>query len=147
MTGWTTDLLAGVAEYAAAQGAAAWNPAGTYPTGPGIFLAHSPDAPHQVVILTPYGPLNQWDDGDVLQGLQVKTRGTPHDPTTTFDLRDTIRDLLDGLGGTGLFTFGGVLVSQVFHDSGTSLGEDESGRLVWSDNYHIQAARPTALRN
>jgi hypothetical protein len=145
---WTTDLLTGLAVYGAAGGGGTWNPTGTTAAGQtGIVIATTPPEPDRIVILTPYGPLGQWDDGDVLQGLQVRFRGDPGDPTSTYDLRDTWRDLLDGIGGDGLVDIGGVTVSQIYHDSGTALGFDDNGRLEWSDNFHIQAARPTALRN
>jgi hypothetical protein len=147
MSTWTSDLLIGLAEYAAANGGGTWNPAGIYTSGQtGIMIAASPPEPDKVVILTPYGPLGQWDDGDVLQGLQIRYRGARNDPTSTYDLRDTWRDLLDGIGGDGLVEIGGVLVSQIFAKPGTSLGFDGNVRLEWSDNFHIQAARPTALR-
>jgi len=144
---WTKELLVGAAVYSAAGGVGTWNPTGTYTSNQtGILLVSVPLAPNKCIVLTPYGPLNQWDDGDVLQGLQVRYRGDPNDPTSTLDIRDAFRDRFDGLGGDGLFAFGTVTVSQIYHDSGTSLGFDGNGRLEWSDNFHIQAARPTALR-
>lgn len=151
MTGWTTDLLTGLAELGAANGGGLWTPASAYDleeTEPVITIAVFPDFPHRTVTLSPYGPLGQWDDGDVLQGLNIKFRGLPNDPTSTYDLRDIWRDFLDGQPQDASLTeFGGVTVSQIFHDSGTDLPLDDTGRLTWSDNYLIQAARPTALRH
>lgn len=148
MSTWTTDLLAGIASYGAANGGGTWNPTGVYTSGQtGIVIAMMPPSPNRVVVLTPYGPLGQWDDGDVVQGLQVRVRGDANNPTSTYNLRDTWRDLLDGIGGDGLVDFGGVLVSQIFAKPGASLGFDSNGRLEWSDNFHIQASRTTALRN
>jgi hypothetical protein len=144
---WTKDLITGIAVYSAAGGVGTWSPSGSYTTGQtGILIAKVPPAPNKCIVLTPYGPLEQWDDGDVLQGLQARYRGDPNNPTSTLDIRDAFRDRFDGLGGTGVFDVGAVLVSQIYHDSGTSLGFDGNGRLEWSDNFHIQAARPTALR-
>jgi len=147
---WTSDLLVGIAEYGAAHSGGTWDPDGAYTAGQtGILLVFAPDSPDRIVVLTPTWTTEDGDDGDVLQGLQIRTRGDRNDPMSTLNLRDVWRDCLDGLGNDGITLIGGVTVSDITHipGAGVSLGIDASQRLEWSDNYQIRAARPTALRN
>jgi hypothetical protein len=142
---WTTDLLTGVAEHLGAAGAGTWRPDGTgYASGEtAIVLAVSPPEPDRLIVLTEYGPLDADGIGDVVMGLQVRTRGTT-DPRVVMAIRDAVHEALDGLAHVDL---SGVKVSQIFHQSGTPIGQDGNDRHERTDNYYVQARRATALRN
>lgn len=142
--GWTSDFLTGLAQYLADSQVGVWRPTGP-PYGPaetGIVIAAMPPAPDRVVCLTDYPVEDHISEADVTVGVQIRTRGTT-DPRDVADLADAIYDLLHGATGMVL---GGVSVVQVYRQSYTRLGRDEADRFERSDNYYVDAMRPTAYR-
>lgn len=148
MTGWTVALLTGWAEYLAAAGVGAWRPDGSpYELDEtAITFSTMPPRPDRVICLRLY-PVRIEGDGDVMVGVQVRTRAG-RDPREVADLADQVFDVMDGLAGVNL---GGVWVSQVFRRSGEELGADvgadqQADRCERVDNYYVQAARPSVNR-
>lgn len=142
--GWTSRLLTGWAEDIAAAGLGVWRPTGVYQANEtGIVIRAVPDSPDRLITLAAY-PL-----GTDLQGMadhqlavQVRIRaGT--DPRDCDDLADAIHDRYDS--ATGL-RWGDIPIVQLWRQSYTSLGDDTNGRWSRSENYYIEAMRPTAHR-
>jgi hypothetical protein len=140
---WTSDLLTGIAVYAAEHGVGEWNPEGIYTADQaGILIARRPPAPDRVIVLDEY-LVDDDNTGDATVQLQARFRGAANDPVSAKDLRDDFRDLFNGLPFT---RFGGVAVSQMFYTSGATLGFDANDRLELTSNFTIQARHVTALR-
>lgn len=141
--GYTSRLLAGLAEHLAAAGIGTWDPTGaTYAAGAtAIVIRAIPAQPDRLITITAY-PLGNNLPGmaDHVTGVQVRVRGT-QDPRVCDDLADAIFDLLDG--ATAL-TWGGIPVKDVGRRSYTSLGQDGSRRWERSENYLVDAMRPTS---
>lgn len=141
--GFTSRLLAGMAEHIEGAGIGFWDPTGaTYPDGAtGIVIRTIPDRPDRLITLAAY-PLGTNLPGmaDHLMGVQVRLRAGP-DPRECDDLADAVFDLLDGASG---LTWGGIPVKSVSRRSYTSLGQDGSRRWERSENYEIDAMRPTS---
>lgn len=146
--GWTTDLLTGIAVYAATEidgeTVGDWDPTGVYTADQAaIFLVAIPPAPDRLITLTSYME-DEDGTGDVNVYVQARFRGTRNQPTTAFDLRDAFRDRFNGLDHV---TFGGTYVTQMFATPGAVLGFDDNNRLELTSNYTLQARHETALRN
>lgn len=140
---WTSDLLTGVAERLAAENVGSWNPTGVYTSSQvGIFIATMPPAPDRCIVLTDYDPAGGISGGDVTPRLQVRCRGSEHDPISVIALKDAVREAIEGLDA---IAFGTVTVSGINHLSGTPMGIDANGRHERSDNYTILARRTSAL--
>lgn len=142
--GWTTNLITGLAEYLAANGVGTWRPSGTYASGEtAITVRGVPAQPDRLITLSAY-PLDAGYPGlaDTTVGVQFRLRGTT-DPRVCDDLADALFDLLDS--ATHL-TLGGVHVVLVLRRSYTSLGFDANERWERSENYALDAMRPTQHR-
>lgn len=140
--GFTSRLLAGMAQHIADAGIGDWNPAGTYAADDtGIVIRAIPDLPHRLITLAAY-PLGTNLPGmaDHVLGVQVRLRAGP-DPRECDDLADAIFDLLDGASG---LTWGGIPIKDVGRRSYTSMGQDGSRRWERSENYFVDAMRPTS---
>lgn len=145
MSEWTTNLLTGLAEIlAAGVEDAAWRPDGPAYTSDevGILMRSIPQQPDRVITLSPYPVASPVGMADVVQGVQIRCRGTV-DPRVCEDLADEIFDLLDS---ASRLTLGGVAVVQIYRQSYTSLGQDGNGRWESSSNYYVEAMRATAHR-
>lgn len=140
--GWTSRLLTGLAEHLADAGIGTWNPTGTYTSGQtGIVIRAIPDQPDRIITLTAYPVAGDLVGmADHATAVQVRLRAGP-DPRDCDDLADQVFDLLDGARG---LTWSGIPVVSVERTSYTSLGQDASRRWERSENYQIQAMRPTA---
>lgn len=140
--GWTTDLLIGLGEHLDGAGVATWRPSGAYQAGEtGIVVRGIPQSPDRLLTLAPY-PLDnaEWRGmADYATALQIRVRGTV-DPRVCEDLADSVFDQLDSLSGLVL---NGVSVVDMWRQSYTSLGADDNGRWQRSENYYINAMRPT----
>lgn len=142
--GWTSKLLTGLAQYLAANAVGVWRPTGVYAAGEtGILLRAIPQSPDRIIALAAY-PVAAGYVGlaDTTVGVQHRLRGGT-DPRDCDDLADAIYDLLDS--ATNL-VFGGVHVVQMYRQSYVSLGADGNGRWERSENYYLDAMRPTAHR-
>lgn len=143
MSGWTTSLLTGLAQHLADNGVGLWRPTGTYVAGEtGIVLAAMPPDPDRIVCLTAYPVSSRPDTADATVAVQVRTRAGK-DPRDVADLSDEVYELLHG--ATHLI-FGGVPVVQILHRSGVPMGRDSRDRWERSDNYYVDAIRPSAGR-
>lgn len=139
--GWTSKLLTGWAEDMHAAGIGTWRATGAYqPTETGIVIRAVPDRPDRLITLAAY-PLGTMPGlADHQLAVQVRVRaGT--DPRECDDLADAIHDRYDGAEG---LTWGGIAVVQVWRQSYTSLGDDSNGRWSRSENYYLDAMRPTS---
>lgn len=142
--GWTSRLIAGLAQHIADAGIGVWRPppGAAYAAGEvGILDRAVPPVPDRVITLAMY-PVGQAYQGlaDVTVGVQIRTRGTT-DPRVCDDLADALYDLLDSASGLRL---GGIAVVQLYRQSYASLGQDNNNRWERSDNYYVDAMRPTA---
>jgi hypothetical protein len=143
---WTDDLLAGLADYLADDGTAfTWDPTGTYqPAAPTpLVIGQLPIGPDQVVALSPY-PVDDatGDLNDTVLGVQFRVRGTK-DPRTVLAVTDAV---FDRLHSARRLVLGGVHVVQIWHVSGADLGTDSNNRHERTENYYVQATRPSAHR-
>lgn len=144
MAGYTSALLAGIAERLAASTGWAWSPTGAYLNGSAvpIFIGQVPSTPDLVVVLTAYGIDDDPALTDSTTGVQVRTRGN-RDPRSADDLADTAFDVLHGLHDVVL---GGVPVALLARASWTALGADSTSRYERSDNYRAITTRPSTNR-
>jgi hypothetical protein len=150
VTGWTTNLLIGLAERLDTAGIVRWQATGAYTAGglPPVFLRALGDAPDIAVALAAYGDPENEDAGlsDVVQAVQIRTRGD-RDPVTVDDLADQIWDELHGAAMLRLGTAPNVVATTLIRRRSTAaLGVDAAGRYERVDNYYITAARPNAHR-
>lgn len=144
--GWTTDLLEGVAEYLAAGNVGVWRP-----TGPAyaaaetaIVMGAAPPAPDRVICLASYPVSDDVQHGNVVVGIQVRTRaGT--DPRDVQDLDDDVFARLHGLTHT---TFGDAYVMQLYRRSSAALGQTRDGTDRWERvaNFYADAIHATTHR-
>jgi Bacteriophage minor capsid protein len=141
--GWTSRLLAGMAEQLAAAGVGAWRPDGAYAADEvGILVRAIPTSPDRIVTLAAYPVSAEVGLAEITTGVQVRIRGTT-DPRTCDDLADHVFDLLDSAAN---LSWGGIPVVQVYRQSYASLGTDTAGRWQASHNYYVDAMRTTSNR-
>jgi hypothetical protein len=142
--GWTEQLLTGIAQHFASGGVGTWKASGAYTSVDRrpIVISAVPSSPDEVITLTAYPVDDDPAMSDVLQGVQVRTRGD-RDPRTVDALDDDVFDALHGLAGVVL---NGVHVVLARRISGSPLGVDSNGRHQRSSNYYMQAARPSPHR-
>lgn len=141
--GWTTDLLVGLAEHlAGAVPDLAWRPSGPAytPAEAGVVLGAMPADPDRIVVLTAY-PVSGSGLSDVVQGVQVRCRGTRGSPTSPCDLDDAVYAVLHGAENLRL---GGVLVAYTRRASAAQLGPDANRRFETTSNYYLTTAHPSA---
>lgn len=144
--GFTSDLLAGVAQLLEDAGVGRWEPSGQYPPGdaPPIFILSQPSAPDVAITLTSYGVSDAVEQADSVVGVQVRTRGTT-DPRAVTDLDDAVFGTLHGASNLTLAT--GVLVLLIERRSSTSLGWDANRRHERSSNFYLTLTRPSGHRS
>lgn len=145
-TGFTTDLLVGLAEYLAAGGiGATWNASGAYAAGDtGIVLGNVPQTPDRIITLTGYGVSDSPSLSDSVIGVQVRTRWGGQDPRPSDDLADSIFMLLHGK--TQLVLATGVTIVQCQRQSFGTLGQDENARWEQVQNFYVTVHRPSTNR-
>lgn len=146
MSGWTTNLLGGLAQLLADAGVGTWHPDGSpYVAGDtAIVIAALPPAPDRAVALAAYPVSDHVSQADVTVGVQVRVRAG-RDPREVQDLDDAVFEALHGLEELVL---GGVSVVQIYRRSSAALGQARDPNELWerSSNYYVDAMRPTALR-
>lgn len=142
--GWTSRLLAGLAQHLADNGIGVWRPDGPAYTADetGILIRAIPSSPDRIITLAAYPVTGYVGLADITVGVQMRLRGGT-DPRDCDDLADAIFDLLDSASG---LTLGGIAVVQMYRQSYASLGADANGRWERSENYYADAMRPTANR-
>lgn len=145
MSGFTTELLTGLAAYLQTGTVGTWNVSGAYTVlQTGIVLDAVPQAPDRVITLSVYGQTDDPTLSDSVVNVQVRTRWGGQDPRGVADLDDAVFDLLHNMTNVTLST--GVRVVQCLRTSGASLGQDENRRWSRSSNYLVTAWRPSANR-
>ncbi|WKU08012.1 minor capsid protein [Micromonospora sp. HUAS LYJ1] len=141
--GWTSRLLAGLAQHIAAAGIAIWRPTGGYQASEvGIVIRGIPTSPDRIITLAPYPVSSTPGLADITQGVQIRLRGTS-DPRVVEDLADSVFELLDS---AGRLTLGGIAVVDIYRQSYAALGADGNSRWEMSHNYYVEAMRPTNNR-
>jgi Bacteriophage minor capsid protein len=146
MSGFTTDLLTGLAVYLAAGGlGATWNATGAYTVlQTGIVLGNIPQSPDRVITITAYAVADSPNLSDSTVGVQIRTRWDGQDKRGVDDLDDSIFNLLHGKCDLTLST--GVVVGQCYRQSASTLGQDESNRWGNVSNYYCSVHRPSTNR-
>ena len=146
MSGFTTDLLTGIAAYLAAGGiGATWNTSGAYTAlQTGIVLGTIPQEPDRIITLTAYPVGDSPALSDSVIGLQVRTRCEGQDKRKVDDLDDAIFELLHGATHVTLST--GVQIVQCLRQSAATLGQDQGGRWSNASNYYLSVHRPSTHR-
>lgn len=146
MSGWTTDLLTGLAGVLQAVGVGVWRPDGpAYTAGEtGIVIGAMPPLPERIVVLAHYPVDDHVALTHVIAGIQVRTRAGPT-PVDVQDLDDEVYDALQGLAQT---TFGLAHVKQCYRRSSAALGQTRDGRDLWerTSNYYLDAVHATTHR-
>jgi hypothetical protein len=144
--GWTDTLLAGLAQLLADAAIGAWRPDGTpyAETDTAITIGLLPQTPDRAVALAAYPVTDHPVLNDVTVGVQARIRGAAAGDTRPASaLADAIYETLHGRRALQL---GGIDIVQITRQSGAQLGPDQLGRDERTENYYIQAARPTAGR-
>ena len=146
MSGFSTDLLTGLAVHLAAGGlGATWNTSGAYTAlQTGIVLGNVPQSPDRIITLTGYGVGDSPNLSDSVLGVQVRCRWGGSDPRPVDDLADSIFNLLHGKTALTLTT--GVTVVQCLRQSATTLGQDGNSRWSNASNYYLTVHRPSTHR-
>lgn len=142
--GWTSLLLAGIAQRLHTAGVGTWRATGTYePSETAIVIRGIPDAPDKVITIADY-PVGTSIKGmqDHTIGVQCRIRGTT-DPRVCSDIGDAIFAELDSLGMATLNT---IAVVDMWRQSYTSLGQDAQRRWEASHNYYVEAMRASTTR-
>jgi hypothetical protein len=145
MTGFSTDLLTGLAAFLQTAGVGTWSTSGAYTASQtGILLGNMPQSPDNVITLTTYGVADSPALSDSVIGLQVRCRAAGADPRTVDDLDDLIFSLLHGAQHIALT--GGVHIVQCLRQSAGTLGRDSNNRWSNVSNYYLNVHRPSANR-
>lgn len=141
--GWTSQLIANLAQYLHDNGVGVWRPGGSYTAGEiAIVDRYIPPSPDRLITLATYPITTAPGLQDVTVGVQFRLRGTT-DPRVCEDIGDAIFELLDGAEHVAL---GDIHTVQIYRQSYGSLGMDGSERWEASHNYYVEAMRATAHR-
>lgn len=138
MSGYTKQLLDGLAQLIADQGLATYRPDGVYAEGEtGITFSVMPDTPDRVLCLTAY-PVDDGPLADITTAVQARMRAS-RDPRDLDDLADDLRDLLHNREH---FALGLIHVNAAWRQSQAPMGQDAHGRMELSANYYFRTVRP-----
>ncbi|MER8086617.1 minor capsid protein [Streptomyces sp. NPDC094048] len=139
MSGYTADLVEGLADLLDEHGLGAYGPPDEpYPTnGTAITIGAMPAAPDRVICLTPY-PVEDTGGTDAITAVQVRMRAS-RDPRDAYRVADAVCDLLHGREG---FHLRAVPVALMWRQSEAQLGLDANGRMELSANYYARTTRP-----
>lgn len=141
--GFTSDLLAGVAQLLDADGVAEWKPSGAYDDSEiGIVIGPPSQSPPSLVALAVYNSSDDPAASDSTVFLQVRTRAPDDDPRKAADLDDGVFDALQGLRAT----INGIRVVYGKRNSSSPLGVDGTGRQERTSNYELMVHRPSPHR-
>ncbi len=144
MSGFSRDLLTGLAGLLHAAGVGTWKESGAYSTDQtAIVLGEIPEVPQKIIALATYPIADHPTLSDSTAAVQVLTRAGV-DPREVDDLDDAIFDLLHNASQLRLST--GVRIVQCLRNSGAPLGHDENGRWMRSSNYYLKVHRASQHR-
>ncbi len=148
MSGFTTDLIEGLATYLALPanglGATYSSTAAYTALQLGIVIGELRPTPDRQIALSAYPVADDPSLSDSVVGVQVISRWEGRDPRPSDDLDDAIFSLLHGK--TRLVLSTGITVVQIQRVSGAPLGWDENQRRSVSSNYYVTAHRPSSNR-
>ena len=141
--GFTSDLLAGVAQLLDADGVATWNPSGAYNNSEiGIVIGAPSQDPPSLVALATYNNTDDPAASDSTVFLQVRTRAPDDDPRKANALSGGVFNSLQGLRKT----VNGIRIVYGKRNSSYPLGIDDNGRQERTDNYELMVHRPSPHR-
>ncbi|MFJ4847537.1 minor capsid protein [Streptomyces sp. NPDC088733] len=136
--GYTSDLVAGLAQLLDDAGIGAYRPNGPpFTVGDtAIVLGNMPAAPDRVICLNPY-PVEDTGMPETITAVQFRIR-CGADPTDVLDLADAVFDALDN---RSRFTLGTVPVDLAWRFSQLPWGADTVGREELTANYYLRTIR------
>lgn len=141
MSGYTSDLLLGLAQYVSDAGVGIYRPASPYlATDTGIFLKGLPDTPNRAISITTYATTDMVKIAQTGVRVQFWLRGIPNNTLDVDDLGDALFELLQGMEH---HDFGTAHVIQAYRVSSGQLGIDTGNRSQRSDNYQFDLNVPT----
>src|SRR5699024_11393597 len=92
----TRARVVGLAEHVAAAGIGTWSPDGMFtPRQTGITTKDMPASPDRVIAISPYSTTNELQ-GETIQPVQFRCRGSEGKPLDSDDLADALYQLLHG---------------------------------------------------
>lgn len=142
--GWTSQLIAGLAQHLEDNSVGVWRSDGTAYTAAEIAITEReiPPEPDSVITIATYPVTSTPGMQDTTVGVQFRVRGTT-DPRSCSDIADALFELLDSCGRQ---TFGDIAIVDITWRSNASLGQDGNLRWEASHNYYVQAMRRTPNR-
>lgn len=145
MSGFTSNLLLGLAVYLQGAGLGTWSASGAYSSGQtGIRLGDMPPEPDRLIVLTAYPVSDDPSLSDSEIGVQIRTRWSAGDKQSVDDLSDALFDLLHGKRALLLST--GVTIGQCYRQSASPLGQDALLRWENVSNYYASVWLPSTNR-
>jgi hypothetical protein len=145
MTTDPTDLLTGLASVIDGAGLGIYDPDRVWTaadTATAVVLAVVPQAPDNLIALTPYPVLDGSLLADSTVGVQIRCRAA-RDPLVALRRSGALFDLLHDLGGVAL---GSIWLALMTRQSGVFAGQDANQRCETSDNYYCRVNWPTQHR-
>ncbi len=145
MSGFSRDLLTGLAVLLAERDAGDWNPNGKYTDNQrAITIGGLPSQPDHAIALAVYGTGGDGvDQSDSTVLVQARMRAKA-DPRDVGDIADEVFDVLHGLANVTLST--GVLVYLSQRTVVAPFSRDSSGRWERADSYELMVHWPTTHR-
>lgn len=139
MTGFTNDLLVGLAGLLNTAGVAVYKPTGYLAGDTAIFLKNLGDSPDRAVAITAYATVDEVKVNQTTVRVQFWCRGIPNNTLDVDDLGDAIFALVQGMENVD---FGTAHVIQAYRVSSGQLGIDTNNRSERSDNYQFDLNVP-----
>lgn len=145
MSGYTSDLCLGLAQYLSSNGVGVYKASGGYvSTDTGIFIKGLPDTPDRAISITTYATSDMVKIAQTTVRVQFWLRGIPNNTLDVDDLGDALFELVQGMENRD---FGAAHVIQAYRISSGQLGSDTANRAQRSDNYQFDLnVPPTAGR-
>lgn len=143
MSGWTRDLLVGLAQDIAAAGVGVYRPAGGYvPSDTAVVFGDLPTAPDRCIGLTAYASLDEVAVNLSSVRVQFYLRGAAGNSMDVVDLNDDLFAALQGLGGR---QYGAAYLVDARRVSAVPMGVDGSRRSEISANYELDVNTPATV--
>lgn len=141
MTGFTTDLLTGLAGFLASAGIGiTYRPTTPYlATETGVFFGLYPTAPDRCVALTAYVATDEPKVALSKIRVELALRGVANDALDVHNLGDAVFGVLQGAED---LTFGTAHVVQALRKISASGGVDANKRSMRSDSYDLDLDVP-----
>jgi hypothetical protein len=145
MSGYTSDLLLGLAQLVSDASVGIYRATGGYvATDTGIFIKGLPDFPDRAISITTYATSDMVKIAQTTVRVQFWLRGVPNNTLDVDDIGDAIFALVQGMENRD---FGTAHVIQAYRTSSGQLGADTANRSQRSDNYQFDLnVPPTAGR-